>query len=385
MLEHAVWPELTALKLAGLDIDMKVFISSLITGMEPFRAAAREAVSTLRGEPIMAEDFGARPHSPQVSCLSELRRADVVALILGERYGALQPSGLSATHEEYRDAQGRKPVLAFVQEGVTREPAEAEFVREVQSWEAGLFRGGFTTPDDLKTALTRALHDYQLANAVGPVDTGEMVQRAATLLPADRQNSAGNAMLNLAVAGAPRQTILRPIEIENPALADHLHQTALFGVHRLFDHTVGVEREIEDGRLVVRQANGRAEIALDEQGSILVRLPVRRNNRMMPELVEEFVHEQMAGALAYAAGVLDHVDPTQRLTHVAVAVQISDADFMAWRTLRESEANPNSMSLGSSSNNRRAPVSVNRPRAALRLDAVRLVEDLLGPLRRQWR
>ena len=33
---------------------MKIFISSLITGMEPTRAAAREAVETLRHEPIMA-------------------------------------------------------------------------------------------------------------------------------------------------------------------------------------------------------------------------------------------------------------------------------------------------------------------------------------------
>ncbi|MGI4757637.1 MAG: DUF4062 domain-containing protein [Janthinobacterium lividum] len=69
---------------------MKVFISSLITGMEPFRAAAKDAIATLRHEPIMAEDFGARPNSPQVACLSELRQADVVVLILGAGYGAVQ-------------------------------------------------------------------------------------------------------------------------------------------------------------------------------------------------------------------------------------------------------------------------------------------------------
>jgi hypothetical protein len=36
---------------------MKVFISSLISGCEQFRDAAKEAVTTLRHEPIMAEDF----------------------------------------------------------------------------------------------------------------------------------------------------------------------------------------------------------------------------------------------------------------------------------------------------------------------------------------
>lgn len=77
---------------------MKVFISSLIAGFEPFRAAARIGVTTLRYEPVMAEDFGARPQSPQVACLTGLRSADAMVLILGERYGATQPgSGLSAT------------------------------------------------------------------------------------------------------------------------------------------------------------------------------------------------------------------------------------------------------------------------------------------------
>jgi hypothetical protein len=72
--------------------NVKVFISSLISGMEQVRAAAREAVTTLRHEPVMAEDFGAQQDSPQVACLTGLREADVVVLILGERYGAPQQS-----------------------------------------------------------------------------------------------------------------------------------------------------------------------------------------------------------------------------------------------------------------------------------------------------
>jgi hypothetical protein len=40
---------------------MKVFISSLINGMEPIRAAASAAVTALGHDPVMAEDFGALP------------------------------------------------------------------------------------------------------------------------------------------------------------------------------------------------------------------------------------------------------------------------------------------------------------------------------------
>lgn len=51
-------------------------------------------------------------------------------LILDADYRAVQPvSGISATHEEYREARGRRPVLAFVQEGVERDAQQAAFVQ----------------------------------------------------------------------------------------------------------------------------------------------------------------------------------------------------------------------------------------------------------------
>jgi hypothetical protein len=286
---------------------MKVFISSLITGMEPLRAVAREAVTAFRHEAIMAEDFGAQASSPQVACLTGLRNADVVILILGERYGAAQASGLSATHEEYEEAKGRKYVFAFVQEVVDRDPQQAAFVREVQSWESGLFRGGFKTADDLRQGITRALYDHALANATGPVDQAEMAQRAVAFLPEDRRGYSGAASLNLAVAGGPRQSILRPVELEKRVLADALIQRAFFGAHRLFDLTLGVQQEIEDETLTIGQERG-AEISLNEQGSVRITLPVKSSDRMMPELIYEVVQKHFAGALDYASWVLDHVD-----------------------------------------------------------------------------
>lgn len=64
---------------------MKVFISSLISGMEAERAAVKRAIEVLGHQPVMAEDFGARASSPQVACLAGLRDADLVVLILGPR------------------------------------------------------------------------------------------------------------------------------------------------------------------------------------------------------------------------------------------------------------------------------------------------------------
>ena len=68
-------------------VRMKIFLSSVISGMEEYRAAARQAAETLGHTVTAAEDFGASPLSPQQICLAGVRDADLVVLLLGERYG----------------------------------------------------------------------------------------------------------------------------------------------------------------------------------------------------------------------------------------------------------------------------------------------------------
>ena len=125
---------------------MKVFISSVIaawrsTGLPPGRQPRACGYVV-----IAAEDFGASPGSPQQVCLAGVREADVVILLLGARYGTPQASGLSPTHEEYRAARGTKPVLVFVQTGVTLEPDEEKFVEEVGGWEGAPTASRSTRP-----------------------------------------------------------------------------------------------------------------------------------------------------------------------------------------------------------------------------------------------
>src|SRR5207249_8235965 len=109
---------------------VRVFISSVITGLEPFRDAAADAARTLDHEVRRSEDFAASTASPQQVCLEGVRWADVVVLLLGERYGDVQPSELSPTHEEYREARDSKDVIAFTHRAAEREPAQTEFVEE---------------------------------------------------------------------------------------------------------------------------------------------------------------------------------------------------------------------------------------------------------------
>ena len=99
---------------------VKVFISSVITGFEPYREAAAGAVRLLGHEVIRAEDFPALAASPQQACLAGVRRSDVV-MLLGERYGQRQASGKAATEEEFGEAAASKPLLVFSQIGVDRD------------------------------------------------------------------------------------------------------------------------------------------------------------------------------------------------------------------------------------------------------------------------
>ena len=370
---------------------MKVFISSLITGMELVRAAARSAVTTLSHDPIMAEDFGALPHSPQVACLDGVRQAGVVVLILGARYGATQPSGLSATHEEYREARDRCPVLAFIEDGITPETQQDKFINEVQAWDSGLIRVGFSDAGQLERKIVRALHNLDVASAATPFDAKEVLARTLALLPKERGNShSSSAVLSVAVGSGPAQAILRPTQIEEPALAEALEKEALYGSVRLFARGTGTTAGIRDGALILEQESQRGRetrsFHLDAQGGVLVRLPIEGENHGMGILVET-VQEQLAAALRYAAWVLDHVDPTQRLSHVVVAAHLTGG--FAMRTRREHEASPTSMQIGSSySRDERVPVHLSPahlPRAGLTQQAGQVVEDLVTLIRRQWR
>lgn len=376
---------------------MKVFISSLITGMEAERAAAKIAVETLRHQPIMAEDFGARATSPQLACLGGLRDSDAVVLILAERYGYPQASGLSATHEEFREAKDRLPVLVFVQQGAAFEPAQEAFVAETGGWTGGLFRDHFTDAEDLRAKITLGLHRLELARAAHPEDPAGLARRALELVPrANSQRTASPARLFVALTFGPQQTVLRPAELEQPSLSDDLQREALLGTHRIFRTERGTQRDFRGHALILHQPGPHhgtpASLSLTEDGSLLLELPLgdRGDRTGLPMLIEEDIKETLATALGFASVVAERIDRTQRLTHLSIAARIDGAGYMGWRTRSEHAASPNSVSMGHRCLEDREdpPIQLSpphRPRAALTMERASLVDDLATLLRRRWK
>lgn len=373
---------------------MDVFISSLISGMEEDRAAVRRAIERLGHRAVMAEDFGARPNSPQVACLGELRRCDAVVLVLGNRYGAKQASGLSATHEEYRSAQGQKPIVIFLKDGDgTLEPDQAAFIAEVSGWEGGLFRDSYSEPQQLDALATRALHRMALANAATPLDPSALSARSVEVVQRARERNPYGAVLHLGVAAGPQATILRPAELEGRDLASHLQQRLMFGPRPLFDVRAGSDVTLVDHAVSVFQGERHAptaEVQLWPTGDLRVSLPLPRSTSShMSYVIEEDVVDTVAGALSFAGWVLGQVDPTERLTHVSVAARVVGDSVMGWRTAAEQAASPNSgsWSMMGREAERGQPVQLSpahMPRAALTMRSREITEDFVVLLRRKW-
>lgn len=168
-----------------------------------------------------------------------------------------------------------------------------------------------------------------------------------------------------------------------------MQQEALFGQHPIFDTQHGVQASVTGNTLAIRQPN--AEVTLDEQGSIRVRLPARGTASKspfgagIPSLVEEDVRDRIANAIHYVGWLLDRVDPARRLSRIALTSCISGVSYMPWRTRGEVAASPKSANMNHTGRESANSSPVVLARAALLFEGTRQAEDMTVRLRRQAR
>ena len=136
-----------------------VFVSSVFEGHEQHRGAVRRLVEALGHEPVLiGESSPALPRPPQRACLSGVAACDVMVLLLGAEYGTKQRSGMSATHEEWNRARDLGKDILVLRERVKPESKQqADFIREVRDYEAGLSYKAFSSQVELQEELVRAL------------------------------------------------------------------------------------------------------------------------------------------------------------------------------------------------------------------------------------
>lgn len=363
---------------------MKVFVSSVIRGQEEWREAARSAIETLGLQAVMAEDFGASPSAPRIECLAAVRDADVMILILGSEYGELQASGLSATHEEYREARESTPVLAFVHQGSARTGDQARFVDEVREWEGGQYTGSYSDAEQLRDKVIRALFDFQGAVEAMPLDADALNDRAGALLP--EHGFGGSTELVVAVAVGPARAVLTARQLGDAELHRYLLAEALTGASAVLSTSAGTEHGPTPESIVLDQRDDRRQVELYTDGSIRVTQPAIRSGspiHALPALIEEDIGDRIARVLGFGGSVLDHIDPANRTSHFAVRVRLTGAGHLPWRTRDEQRRSPHSATMSSYPHDR-LEVQLTPPvhrRPALRQQSQELAEDLAASLK----
>jgi hypothetical protein len=109
----------------------------------------------------------------------------------------------------------------------------------------------------------------------------------------------------------------------------------------------------------------------------------RRPGGGIPSLIEEDVRDRVEDAIRYTGWLLERIDPTHRLTRVALACRLDGIGYLPWRTRAEVAASPNSASMSLSGRETADSPPVVLPRAALLMDGARQADDITVQLRRQ--
>lgn len=84
----------------------RIFVCSTFSDLATERQAVITAINKLGLQHDSMEFFGARNSIPIETCLSEVRKSDILVVIIGHKYGALVPNKeLSFTEVEYDESQ----------------------------------------------------------------------------------------------------------------------------------------------------------------------------------------------------------------------------------------------------------------------------------------
>lgn len=217
------------------------------------------------------------------------------------------------------------------------------------------------------------------------VDAEALIARATGLIP-DVRHTRGEPSLGVVVVVGPRQPILRPAELEDPALARELTQELLFGDAAIFDSRYGTEAAMSGPSLVVKQSA--SWMALDGEGSVVVVRPLWRggsDQSILRAVIDEDVRADIENVLRFIDRLLTNIDRNALVESIAPIAALIGSSYGSWRTRAEQTASPTSMAMNiTNGDDARAQLTpAVRPRAELGLAPAELAADLAVLLRRQ--
>lgn len=156
--------------------EQRVFISSVMASLATERRVVAAAIRDLGAEPVWFEEFGGRDDDAQVSYLGEVATSSIYLGILGRAYGRLMKSRLSATHEEYREAErlGLRMSI-WVSSEKDLQGDEQSFVEEVRLFHT---TGSYGSPDGLASGVSARLRRMAAEDLSPWTKLGDSIFRA---------------------------------------------------------------------------------------------------------------------------------------------------------------------------------------------------------------
>jgi hypothetical protein len=96
--------------------ELTVFVCSTYSDLSAEREAVLDAIRRLQLQHDSMEFFGARAGQPIETCLAEVRRSNILVVIVGHRYGTMVPdSHVSFSEAEYAEGYRlKKPCLVYI-------------------------------------------------------------------------------------------------------------------------------------------------------------------------------------------------------------------------------------------------------------------------------
>jgi len=362
---------------------MKVFISSVIHGYGHYRDGVAEIIKELGYVAIRSEDFPAQPNTPQQACLQAVREADVMVLLLGAKYGTIQLSGLSATQEEYEEAEHvGKPILVFIESNTDPDQKQKQFIDQFRSWHSGKILDYFLNLSDLKYKIKRSLYQLDQSISNSEFDSNSLVKRAESLIGGDITYR--EPLLLFSLVGGPKNQIIRPAVLNDFNFQQQIEQYAKKKNHSVLESNEKTNKSIRNKWLILQQVS--ATIQLSQDGEIVVKKNLIGNQDYrdgLPVIIKERVSEHILGILQFCANTLDKIDSAKSISRMIVSVRITGNQYTPWRTELEHKRNPNRINLGNLDEVMR-PVSLTHfARLVLRRDLIDIRDDLVAVIERE--
>ena len=156
---------------------VRVFVSSIIDGMENERSVAAAAIAESGADPVLFERFGGRDDDATQAYLSEVASSHVYVAILGKRYGRMLPTRYSATHAEYLEAErcGLRISAWVDHDGKDRDGHQRAFIDEIRQFHV---TGSYLSPAELASNLSSRLRRIATEESAPWCKLGRCVFRA---------------------------------------------------------------------------------------------------------------------------------------------------------------------------------------------------------------